>query len=58
MKFTAKLTQADVVAIIAQHFEVEPKSVTITVYRGYDGGPTDSQAPYLDAEVTLPERKS
>lgn len=27
MKFTAKLTQADVVAIIAQHFEVEPKSV-------------------------------
>lgn len=55
MIYTAKLTGADIVTIIAQHFGVEPKAVALTVNRGWDGGPTDSQAPYVIGEVTLPE---
>ena len=58
MIYTAKLTGSDIVTIIAQHFKVERKAVTLTAHSGFNGGPTDSQAPYVDAEVTLPEPKS
>ncbi len=56
MTLTAKITQSDIVDIIAKHFGVEPKAVALTVNRGWDGGPTDSQAPYVIGEVALPER--
>lgn len=55
MTLTAKLTQADIVTIIAQHFGVERKAVTLTAHSGFSGGPLDTQAPYVDAEVMLPE---
>lgn len=58
MTYTAKLTQSDIITILAQHFGVERKAVTLTAHSGFNGGPTDSQAPYVDAEVTLPEPKT
>ncbi len=58
MTYTAKLTQSDIITILAQHFKVERKAVTLTAHSGFNGGPTDSQAPYVDAEVTLPEPKT
>lgn len=58
MTLIAKITQSDIVGIIAKHFGVEPKAVALTVDRGWNGGPTDSQAPYVTGEVTLPEPTS
>lgn len=52
-KLKVELNQADIRELIAERYGVPVESVTITVHKGYDGPPTDCQAPYVEAKVDL-----
>jgi hypothetical protein len=54
--YQINLTQADIREIIAKHLGVDLADVTITVSRGYDGPPTDSEAPNVTATVSTAGR--
>lgn len=39
MKYNADLTETDIIQIIADHFEVDPKQVTLSYEREQQDGP-------------------
>lgn len=47
-----KLTEADIRQVIADRYKTKPNDVVLTIHAGYDGGPTDRQAPSVSAVVT------
>jgi hypothetical protein len=46
------LTQDDIKQALAVHYKVKPTDVSLVINPGYDGGPTDSEAPNVKATIT------
>jgi hypothetical protein len=55
MTYTANLTQVDILEILALHFKVEPKDITLAHHAGCDSQ-RDYVPPSITAEVKLPLR--
>lgn len=51
----SNLSQADIIHLVAKHYDVKPSDVTLHISPGYSGGPTDSEPASVTATVNRGE---